>query len=109
MNDEKPPDQSLVKSDRSDQLHEQHDIDSLSRVMLQQKEEYDRSLLEEKLFSNKLRNWLSRFSRFKQDYKAMEEGLMREAAELLGNVPQPPAGDEPVEGEIVDPPPDEAA
>jgi len=39
----------------------------------------------------------------------MEEGLRREAAELLGNVPQPPAGDEPVEGEIVDPPPDEAA
>ncbi len=104
MVDEKPSDQSLVKSDRSDQLHEQHDIDSLSRMMLEQKEGFDRSLLEERLFSNKLKNWLSRFSRFKQDYKAMEERLMQEASELLGNPPQPPAGEEPLEGEIVDPP-----
>jgi len=109
MGDDKPTDQSLVKSDRSDQLHEQHDIDSLSRLMLEQKESFDRSLLEERLFSNKLKNWLSRFSRFKADYKAMEERLMQEAAELLGNIPPPPAEGEPIEGEVVDQPPDEAA
>lgn len=110
MGDDKPPDQSLVKSDRSDQLHEQHDIDSLSRLMLDQKEGFDRSLLEERLFSNKLKNWLSRFSRFKQDYKAMEERLMAEASELLGNNPAqpPPAEDEPPEAEIVDEPPEAA-
>lgn len=100
---------SIVKSDRSDQLHEQHDIDSLSRKMLEQKEMFDRTLLEEKLFSNKLRNWLSRFSRFKQDYKLMEERFMQEAAELLGGIPTEPPPEEPIEGEVVDDQPDAAA
>lgn len=101
-------DQSLVKSDRSDQLHEQHDVDSLSRAMLEQKEGFDRSLLEERLFSNKLKNWLDRFSRFKQDYKIMEERLMQEAAILLGNPPKT-AEEDPIEGEVVEPPDPEAA
>ena len=108
MVDEKPSDQSLVKSDRSDQLHEQHDIDSLSRLMLEQKESFDRTLLEERLFSNKIKNWLSRFSRFKQDYKLMEERLMQEASELLGSPPTRPAGEEePPEAELVEDPPEE--
>ncbi len=104
MAEDKPPDQALVKSDRSDQLHDQHDIDSLSRMMLEQKESYDRNLLEEKLFSNKLKNWLDRYSRMKQDHRVMEDQLMQEAAMLLANPPKRPAGSEPIEGEIVDPP-----
>ncbi len=98
--------QGLVKSDRSDRIHEQHDIDSLSRMMLEQKESYDRNLLEEKLFSNKLKNWLDRYSRMKQDHRVMEDQLMQEAAMLLANPPARPAGSEPepVEGEVVDPP-----
>ena len=101
--------QSLVKSDRSDQLHEQHDVDSLSRAMLEQKESFDRNLLEERLFSNKLKNWLDRYSRMNNDHRRMEDGLMQEAAILLGN---PPRDADPVaasEAEIVDDPPDEAA
>ncbi len=98
--------QSLVKSDRSDQLHEQHDVDSLSRAMLEQKESFDRNLLEERLFSNKLKNWLDRYSRMKTDHRLMEDKLMQEAAVLL-NPPQP-AAEPAAEGEIVDDPPDEA-
>jgi len=104
MVDEKP-DQSLVKSDRSDQLHEQHDVDSLSRMMLEQKEGFDRSLLEERLFSNKLKGWLDRYSRMKTDHRIMEDQLMQEAAVLLGNPPRqagPP--EETPEAELVDPP-----
>jgi len=105
MVDEKPPDQSLVKSDRSDQLHEQHDIDSLSRMMLEQKEGFDRSLLEERLFSNKLKGWLDRYSRMKTDHRIMEDQLMQEAAVLLGNPPRRPAAEEETpEAELVDPP-----
>jgi len=109
MTDDK--EQSLVKSDRSDQLHEQHDIDSLSRAMLEQKESFDRTLLEERLFSNKLKNWLDRYSRMNNDHRRMEDGLMQEAAVLLGNPPRQPAADPdaPAEAEIVDDPPDEAA
>jgi len=106
MVDEKPPDQSLVKSDRSDQLHEQHDIDSLSRLMLEQKEGFDRSLLEERLFSNKLKGWLDRYSRMKTDHRIMEDQLMQEAAVLLGNPPRAAEPDAP-EAEIVDEPPEE--
>ena len=98
--------QSLVKSDRSDQIHEQHDVDSLSRMMLEQKESYDRNLLEERLFSNKLKNWLDRYSRMKKDHRVMEDQLMQEAAVLLGNPPRQPAAD--AEGEIVDEPPEAA-
>ncbi len=105
MAEDTPPEQSLVKSDRSDQLHEQHDVDSLSRAMLEQKESFDRNLLEERLFSNKLKNWLDRYSRMKTDHRLMEDKLMQEAAVLL-NPPQPAAE---AEGEIVDDPPDEAA
>ena len=102
--------QSLVKSDRSDQLHEQQDVDSLSRAMLEQKESFDRSLLEERLFSNKLKGWLERYSRMNSDHRRMEDSLMQEAAVLLGNPPRPPAAEpEAAEGEIVDDPPDEAA
>ena len=100
--------QSLVKSDRSDQLHEQHDVDSLSRAMLEQKESFDRNLLEERLFSNKLKNWLDRYSRMKTDHRLMEDKLMQEAAVLL-NPPQPAAAEPAAEGEIVDEPPEEAA
>jgi len=109
MADDKPPEQSLVKSDRSDQLHEQHDVDSLSRAMLEQKESFDRSLLEERLFSNKLKNWLDRYSRMNSDHRRMEDGLMQEAAILLGNPPTRPAGEDPPEAEVVDEPPEEAA
>jgi len=97
--------QSLVKSDRSDQLHEQQDVDSLSRLMLEQKESYDRNLLEERLFSNKLKNWLDRYSRMKTDHRVMEDKLMQEAAVLLGNPPKQAADPE---AEIVDEPPEEA-
>jgi len=106
MVDEKPPDQSLVKSDRSDQLHEQHDIDSLSRLMLEQKEGFDRSLLEERLFSNKLKGWLDRYSRMKTDHRIMEDQLMQEAAVLLGNPPRQ-APEETPESELVEDPPEE--
>jgi len=113
MAEDKPPEQSLVKSDRSDQLHEQHDIDSLSRAMLDQKESFDRNLLEERLFSNKLKNWLDRYSRMKSEHRLMEDKLMQEAAVLLGNPPRQPAAEpDPeaaAEGEIVDEPPGEAA
>jgi len=107
MVDEKPPDQSLVKSDRSDQLHDQHDVDSLSRLMLEQKESFDRSLLEERLFSNKLKGWLDRYSRMKTDHRIMEDQLMQEAAVLLGNPPRSAAAaaaEETPEAELVDPP-----
>ncbi len=100
-------DQSLVKSDRSDQLHEHQDVDSLSRLMLEQKESYDRNLLEERLFSNKLKGWLERYSRMNSDHRRIEDQLMQEAAVLLGN-PRPPAA-APDAAEIVDDPPDEAA
>ena len=111
MVDDPKPEQSLVKSDRSDQLHEQHDVDSLSRAMLEQKESFDRSLLEERLFSNKLKNWLDRYSRMNADHRRMEDGLMQEAAVLLGNPPRRPAGEEeePAAAEVVDEPPEEAA
>ena len=107
MAEDKPPEQSLVKSDRSDQLHEQHDVDSLSRMMLEQKESFDRSLLEERLFSNKLKGWLDRYSRMNSEHRRMEDQLMQEAAVLL-NPPRQPATDAP-EAEIVDEPPEEAA
>jgi hypothetical protein len=103
MVDEKP-DQSLVKSDRSDQLHEQHDVDSLSRLMLEQKESFDRNLLEERLFSNKLKGWLDRYSRMKTDHRIMEDQLMQEAAVLLGNPPRQADPEETPEAELVDPP-----
>lgn len=96
-------DQSLVKADRSDQLHEQHDIDSLSRLMLEQKESYSRNLLEERLFSNKLKNWLDRYSRMDTEHQLMKDKLMQEAAVLLGNPPRQPA-----EAEVVDDPPEAA-
>lgn len=108
MAEDKPPEQSLVKSDRSDQLHEQHDVDSLSRMMLEQKEGFDRNLLEERLFSNKLKNWLDRYSRMNSEHRRMEDQLMQEAAVLL-NPPQPPAAEPAAEAEIVDEPPEEAA
>jgi len=102
--------QSLVKSDRSDQLHDQQDVDSLSRAMLEQKESFDRSLLEERLFSNKLKGWLDRYSRMNSDHRRMEDQLMQEAAVLLGNPPRQAADpDAPAEAEIVDEPPEEAA
>jgi hypothetical protein len=101
-------DQSLVKSDRSDQLHDQQDVDSLSRMMLQQKESFDRNLLEERLFSNKLKGWLERYSRMNADHRRMEDQLMQEAAVLLGNPPRDADPDAP-EAEIVDEPPEEAA
>ena len=107
MAEDKPPEQSIVKSDRSDQLHDQQDVDSLSRMMLQQKESFDRNLLEERLFSNKLKGWLERYSRMNSDHRRMEDQLMQEAAVLL-NPPQAPAAAE-AEGEIVDEPPEEAA
>lgn len=108
MVDEKNPDQSLIKSDRSDQLHEQYDVDDLSRMMLQQKEEFDRRLLEEKLDNKKLKSWMSRFSRWRSDMRAMESQFMTEAAELLG-IPsdQPIPEEEPPEAELVDEPPEE--
>ncbi len=106
MVDEKP-DQSLVKSDRSDQLHDQHDVDSLSRLMLEQKESFDRRLLEERLFSNKLKGWLDRYSRMKTDHRIMEDQLMQEAAVLLGNPPRRPAEEETPEAELVEDPPEE--
>ncbi len=96
MAEDKPPEQSLVKSDRSDQLHELQDVDSLSRLMLEQKERFDRSLLEERLFSNKLKGWLERYSRMNSDHRRVEDQLMQEAAVLLGNPPRP------AEAEVVD-------
>jgi len=110
MVDDPKPEQSLVKSDRSDQLHDQQDVDSLSRAMLKQQESFDRSLLEERLFSNKLKGWLERYSRMNSDHRRMEDQLMQEAAVLLGNPPRQPAGEEePAAAEIVDDPPEEAA
>jgi hypothetical protein len=110
MVDDPKPEQSLVKSDRSDQLHEQQDVDSLSRAMLKQQESFDRSLLEERLFSNKLKNWLDRYSRMNSDHRRMEDQLMQEAAILLGNPPRQAADpDAAPEAEIVDEPPEEAA
>ena len=103
--------QSLVKSDRSDQLHDQQDVDSLSRMMLEQKEGFDRTLLEERLFSNKLKNWLDRYSRMKTDHRLMEDQLMQEAAILLANPPglvQPAAEPAAPEAEVVDEPPEAA-
>ena len=107
MAEDKPPEQSLVKSDRSDQLHDQQDVDSLSRAMLAQKESFDRSLLEERLFSNKLKGWLERYSRMNTDHRRMEDQLMQEAVVLL-NPPQPAAAEPAAEGEIVDEPPEAA-
>jgi len=109
MVDDPKPEQSLVKSDRSDQLHEQQDVDSLSRAMLKQQESFDRSLLEERLFSNKLKNWLDRYSRMNSDHRRMEDQLMQEAAVLLGNPPRDADPDAAAEAEIVDEPPGEAA
>jgi hypothetical protein len=81
--------------------------------MLEQKESFDRNLLEERLFSNKLKGWLERYSRMNADHRRMEDQLMQEAAVLLGNPPRPPAGDRDpdaaTEAEIVDEPPEEAA
>lgn len=108
MVDDPKPEQSLVKSDRSDQLHEQQDVDSLSRAMLKQQESFDRSLLEERLFSNKLKNWLDRYSRMNSDHRRMEDQLMQEAAVLLGNPPREPAAEPATEAEIVDEPPEAA-
>ena len=109
MAEDKPPEQSLVKSDRSDQLHDQQDVDSLSRMMLEQKEGFDRTLLEERLFSNKLKNWLDRYSRMNSEHRRMEDQLMQEAAVLLGNPPRQAADpDAPAEAEVVDEPPEAA-
>lgn len=104
-----PKTESLVKSDRSDQLHDQQDVDSLSRAMLEQKESFDRNLLEERLFSNKLKGWLERYSRMNSDHRRMEDQLMQEAAVLLGNPPRDADPDAAAEAEIVDEPPEEAA
>jgi len=109
MAEDKPPEQSLVKSDRSDQLHEQQDVDSLSRAMLEQKESFDRNLLEERLFSNKLKGWLDRYSRMNSEHRRMEDQLMQEAAVLLGNPPRDADPDAAAEAEIVEEPPEEAA
>ncbi|TDI17449.1 MAG: hypothetical protein E2P05_02235 [Acidobacteria bacterium] len=105
MVDDPKPEQALVKSDRSDQLHDQQDVDSLSRMMLEQKESFDRNLLEERLFSNKLKSWLDRYSRMTSQHRKMEDGLMQEAAVLLGKSTR---SEEPAAAEVVDEPPEEA-
>ena len=92
MPDEK---KDVPTADRSDRLHEQLDVDDLSRL-----------LLDSELENKKLKGWMSRWSRWRTDPREQEAQFVKEAAILLGlvpgEVPQITEGADPPAAEVVE-------